>query len=75
MPAGSVGGPARVAATRAGPGLLWAIRIGMTLFLAPLFVIGFGLLIGGAMFGGLGWLGSLFGLPRIAVLSITLVAA
>ncbi len=52
--------------------LPWAVRIAVTLFVVPFFVVGFGLLFGGGMFGGVGSFGSLFGLPFIAIPALML---
>lgn len=51
----------------------WGMRIFVTLFTVPFFVVGFAMLFGGIKVGGLGWFGAAFGLPFIAVPSIMLI--
>ena len=54
--------------------MIWAVRIAVTLFVVPFFVVGFGMLFAGQHFGGLGGFGALFGLPFIAIPALMLVA-
>ena len=51
----------------------WGLRVFVTLFTIPFFVIGFGMLVGGARVGGVGWFGSILGLPFIAVPALMLI--
>jgi hypothetical protein len=68
-------GPPVKIATDATPGaMVWVVRVGITLFLVPFFVVGFGLLFGGPMFGGFGWFGPLLGLPFVAVPGMMLLS-
>jgi len=55
-------------------GVLWAIRIGFSIFLIPFLIIGFGMIFGGAFFGGFGWLGVILGLSFLAVPLMMLAA-
>jgi hypothetical protein len=70
--------PRRTDLRDAPPALAWVIRIGFTVFAIPFLIIGLLMLFGGGVIGSqfssFGWLGSLFGLPFIAV-PIIMIAA
>ncbi len=50
------------------------MRIGITVFIIPFLLIGFGMLFGGGFFGGFGWFAAILGLPFIALPIIMLAA-
>lgn len=62
----------------APPALAWVIRIGFTVFATPFLIIGLLMVFGGGVIGSqvssFGWLGSLLGLPFIAVPTIMIAA-
>ena len=53
--------------------MMWVVRIGVTIFTLPFFVVGASLAFGGGFLGGFGWFGTLFGIAFMAVPAMMLI--